>query len=368
MKTMKIIQPFPVSTGKICFMSALADILNYYNYGVRESDLFGLCEGNLFYFGGLKGANEEELVDVNLLRVLKMGGMKYEIMQMVSVLQEVLGLAVEGFEVNSTTDIKELVKSYIDREIPLLALVLRYYLEYSVGYQKDTFSHTVTVHGYDFEQELVYITDTFEATKPVSNYQGALSLANFRKSFDLSQAVFEMVTQERILAIYPTKGCTLETVPVSTLNQTLVHMAENNLAGQKIQGDILTGVSAMAQLIHEFAEWREMYSPELFQKLLQTLHNFITNYGGPYVTLELLAEYVKAIYARTNERIYQEIGDMFLEIRRLWLILGNMCFKASLGKIDGVCERITERLKVLASEEERVYTKIVDQCKGLGMS
>lgn len=363
---MAIIDHFSVSTGKICFMSALADILNYYQYGLHESELFGLCEGNLFYFGGLNGSTEEELAGANLLRVLKMGGTKYEIMQMFNVLQNVLGLAVEGFEVKDNTDVKGLVKSYIDRGIPLLALVLRYYLEYSAGYRQDKFSHTVTVYGYDFDQEQVYVTDTFVATKPVSNYKGPLSMSNFQRAFDLSGAVFEMVTKERLLAIYPVKICTFDSIPLSILNQSLVHMADNNLRGPMMKGGIYTGMQALRKFMVEFGEWQENYLPETFRRLLKTLHNMITNYGGPYVTCELLAEYLQTIYNRENHLIYREMAEKFLEISRLWLIVGNMCFKASLGRMDDVCGRIMERLAILIVEQEALYMRIVDRRKGLG--
>jgi hypothetical protein len=349
-------------------MSALTDILNFYKYGLRESDLFGLCEGNLFYFGGLKGKSQEELLNVNLLRELNMGGMKYDIMQMVGVLQNVLGLSVEGYKVDEMAQLKELVKSHVDKGIPLLALVLRYYLEYSVGYLEDNFSHTVTVYGYDLEEEKVYVTDTFVATKPVSNYKGPLSMDNFLKSFDLQNAVFEMMTKERILAIHPISKKSFETIPMSVLNQSLVNMAVNNLEEKKLTGDIYTGTQALGRFINEFGQWNELYSADFFRRLLQTLHNIITNYGGPHVTCELLAEYIQAIFKRENRLIYREIAEELLELSRLWLIIGNMCFKASLGRVDDVCGRITERLNLLLDKEEALYTKIVDRRNGLGVS
>ncbi|HEX2925130.1 MAG TPA: BtrH N-terminal domain-containing protein [Ruminiclostridium sp.] len=364
---MTVIDSFPVGTGKICLMSALTDILNFYKYGLRESDLFGLCEGNLFYFGGLKGKSQEELENVNLLRELNMGGMKYDIMQMVGVLQNVLGLSVEGYRVDGMAELKELVKSHVNGGIPLLALVLRYYLEYSVGYMEDNFSHTVTVYGYDMEQEKVYVTDTFVATKPVSNYKGPLSMENFLKAFNLEKAVFEMVTNERLLAIHPKCQKSFESVPVSLLNRSLVNTALNNLEQKRLTGDIYTGTQALKRFIKEFVQWNEAYSPEFFRRLLQTLHSMITNYGGPYVTCELLAEYIQAIYVRENRNIYREMAEELLELSRLWLIVGNMCFKASLGKAEDVCGRITERLKILLDKEEALYTRIVEGQNRLGV-
>lgn len=363
---MKIIEDFPVTTGKICLISALADILNFYGYGIRESELFGLCEGNLFYFGGLKGRKQEELENAYLLRELNMGGMKYEIMQMVSVLQNTLGLEVEGFELDNIADVKELVKHYIDRGIPILALVLRYYLEYSVGYMQDNFSHTVTVYGYDLEKENVYITDTFVATKPPSNYKGQLSISNFVQAFDLDKAVFEMITKERLLAIHPIKKCTFKTIPIEVLNGSLVNMATNNLQSKELQNGIFTGIQGLRKLIDELGEWQKCYSSDFFQRLLQTVHNIITNYGGPCVTSELISEYINALYSRKNISIYRELSEEFKELHRLWLIIGNMCFKASLGSLDGVCNRILERLEALLAKEEALYMKIVDRQNGLG--
>lgn len=365
---MRIIKNFPVTTGKICFMSALTDILNFYKYDLSESDLFGLCEGKLLYFGGLKGRSQEELKNKNLLRELNMGGIKFEIMQMVNVLQNVLGLSVESYETLVESELKKIIKENIDRGIPLLALVLRYYLEYGMDYNRDKFSHTVTVYGYDFEQEQLHVTDTFVNTKPISNYKGTLAFSNFIKALDLSPAVFKMVAKERILAIKPEKKQAFQTIPIHTLNMSLVNMAKNNLEGKVIQEGIATGIYALDKFINEFGEWRKQYSMEFFQIILQALHSVITNYGGPYVTNELLSDYLKGIYLRNNRTIYRDMAEQSLELRRLWLVAGNMCFMASMGKTDGdICERLLQRFKTIYEKEESFYTGILEKQSGMGL-
>lgn len=357
---MYYIKDFQVNTGKICLISALTDILNYYQYDLEEGDLFGLCEGQLFYFGGLNERKEEELTDINLLRELKMGGMKYEIMQMFKVLQNVLNLKIQGYELQDKATLQPIIESYIDRNIPLIAFTLRYYLEYCENYyQKDKFSHTIAVYGYDFEQDQIYVTDTFVATKPVSNYKGVLSLNNFISALDLSEAVFEMANKECLVAIYPKDKNIPTEIPFNILNKSLVNIAKNNLSGNIIQGKIFTGINGMKKFNEEFKTWKGQYSVNLLKQLLKTVHNLITNYGGPYVTSGLLAEYVEKIYCVSQDAFYLELKDKFLDIQRRWLIIANMCFKTSLGNINDAYERISNYMEQLIDKQESIYLQIL---------
>lgn len=353
----KEISDFPVSTGKICFMSALVDILRYYHVDVNEGDLFGLCEGNLFYYGGIEHLSVEELNYANLIREFSMGGMKYDVMQMLDVLKETIGLNVDAF--TESDNIRSIIKEHISKDIPILSLVLRYYLEYGPGYKVDNFSHTITVYGIDEEKDNLYVTDTFVATKPISNYKGTLLMEHFLQSLDLSKAVFEMATPNRLFAIYPNNPVTFSSIPLETLNRSLINMAKKNLDGKMIDQHIYTGINALNKFSDDFEKWLDMYEDSLLTKILEAIHLLITNYGGPYVTCGLLGEYLNRIFLRENNIIYKNLADELVQLQRLWLICANMCYRASMNIKKDYIRKIIDKLHNIILQQKTLYEHIV---------
>ncbi len=361
---MKYIKDFKVSTGKICLISAITDILNYYEYNLKEEDLFGLCEGQLFYFGGLDEKSEDELKDVHLLRELKMGGMKYDIMKMFELIQNILNVEIVGYEYQNSNHLQSIIKEYVDKNIPLIAFASRYYLEYFDNCSKDKFSHTIAVYGYDFEKDQVYVTDTYVATKPVSTYKGPLSLNNFIKALDLSEVVFEMPTKKSLIAVYPKDKNIMTDLPFQIRINSLVNIAKNNLSGSVIQHKIYTGIDGMRKFVQEFKTWKHQYSVNLLKQLLKTVHNLITNYGGPYVTNGLLAGFIEELYNVNRQPFYLELQGRFINIQKQWLIIANLCFKASLGDIFDSYDRISNYIERLIDEQELLYFKLLALDKG----
>ncbi|MBS5934196.1 MAG: BtrH N-terminal domain-containing protein [Clostridiales bacterium] len=353
----KIISDFPVGIGKICFMSALVDILHYYDVDLNEGDLFGLCEGNLFYYGGIEHLSTAEINHTNLIREFRMGGMKYDVMQILDVLKKSIGLNIDAFR--ESDNINNIINEYISKDIPILSLVLRYYLEYCPGYKVDNFSHTITIYGIDDDNDRLYVTDTYLATKPISNYKGKMLMDNFIKSLNLSNAVFNMTTPYRLFAIYPNSRVTFKSIPIKTLNRSLINMANKNLDDNIIDGNIYTGIKALNKFSVDFEKWLEIYEDSILKTILEAVHLLITNYGGPYVTCGLLGEYLNRIFLREDTIVYRNLADEFIELQRLWLIIGNMCYRSSMDIKKDYIIKIIDKINNLILKQKRLYESIV---------
>lgn len=326
---MKIIENFPVNTGTICLMSQLNDILSYHGYHLNESCLLGLCEGYQFYYGGL---NDRHNKDTRAL--LKLGGMKFDIPQMIHRLKECLGIAVIEYVPEEDTHTREFIRTYVGMEKPLLAFVMANELEYSASYKKDAHSHAIGIYGYDFEKDLIWVTDTYVNTKPVSSYRGELTFSHLTRGFDLSEALFEMQSRERMYALYPVCQQDFHIIPLEELNGTLIRAASDNLNGISYKGGIVGGIESMLLLEQDYETWHRDFDSNTQVYLMKALHNQITNFGGPAVTNKMMADYVKYIYDREKKPMYLSFQQQFYRLYCLWQIAGNLCYKNALKGTD----------------------------------
>lgn len=353
---MKRIENFPVNKGKICLMSQISDILSFYGYHLNESCLLGLCEGYQFYYGGLSDRPNQR----DLRNLIKLGGMKYDIPMMLYRLKESLGLAVDGYIPEVKLDAEHFIRSYVDQNIPVLAFVMAYELAYSVSYRKDSLSHAIGIYGYDFDRGLVWVTDTYVNTKPVSSYQGELGVSHLVKGFDLSGALFDMQSEERMYALYPKHPRDFLQIPTEDLNQTLVKAAGDNLSGMQYRGGILGGIEAIASLERDYSMWGRSFDPDTLMNLMKALHNQITNFGGPAVTSRMMAEYLEAIYGREKKMAYRNFSRQFYQLYCLWQMVGNLCYKNAL-KGDYADSHVTGRLGEIRELSKQLYHGILQE-------
>ena len=357
---MKEIDNYQVNQGEICLMSSIRDILGYYNCPLTESSLLGMCEGKLFYYGGLN-VSKEELKNTQAIKILKMGGMKYDINQVLEILTKNFAITVKSYEQMSSHEMREMIKKYINQGKPLMALVLGYYLEYSPSYHKEKLSHSINIIGYDFEKDILKVTDSYVNTVPVSKYCGTLSWENFYKSLDLSEAMFEMQTRDRIFIVSLDSAQSLENVPKQVFKNTLIQMADNNLRTDSYLGEnIYCGIEGMKHLFNDFSYWDKEMSDIEMKQIMQCLHNLITNFGGPKTINMLMAEYVHSIFMITKEEFYQQLEEQFIALEKKWSIFANVCYKfVILNKYD--VNNLQEKLLNIIECEQRLYLDIKEK-------
>lgn len=356
MEDMKIIEDFPVSIGKICLISQISDILCFYGVHLNESCLLGLCEGYQFYYGGIFDKPDQR----DVRNLIKLGGMKYDIPMMLCRLKGSLGLAVEGYIHKEERDAEYFIRSYVDKNIPVLAFVMADELTYSMSYRKDSLSHAIGIYGYDFDSGRVWVTDTYVNTKPVSSYKGELGFSHVLRGFDLSRAMFEMQSEERMYAIYPKHPVEFQQIPIEDLNQTLVKAAKDNLCGVQYREGILGGIEAVKLLESDYGTWGESFTSDILMNLMKALHNQITNFGGPAVTSRMMSEYLETIYEREKKITYRNFSRQFYRLYCLWLLVGNLCYKNALKGIYSD-SHIAERLSEIREVSEQLYYDILQE-------
>lgn len=353
------IEDYSVSIGKICLISAIKNILNYYGNNLTESELFCLCEGHLFYFGGLNNYSEIKLERKNLLRELKMGSMKYDFEEILLTLKRVLNINVESHPFTDSKNVKQLIEYYIQKNIPVLSLVLRKYLSYTPQHLADYISHVITVVGYDWKREIVEIADNYIPTIPISRYIGPLDLKDYFLALDLEKSVFEVKSTSRLIAIIPAEHFKYQ-IDIEHKKDSLIRIAKRNMEGGVVEKDIETGIGGIRKLRDEISIWNQIYSKEMRKKIYITLHNLITNYAGPVISFEFLEKNCLDIFKRTCEIRYLHSSSLASDIKKKWMIVGNLCAKAAYLQSDkSLYNNIIFRIDEIAKVEETFYQQIM---------
>ncbi|MCP4154846.1 MAG: BtrH N-terminal domain-containing protein [bacterium] len=360
-----ITENFPLSTGKICLMSCLRDILNYFGFGVDESMVFAFTEANMFHFKPIPEENFNRPEPVDFIKHLKLGGMKYNIPEMLAALCKKTGLEMESITGTDDKENKIFIKKYLDNKSPLLGLVNRFYMTYNPKKYRDRVSHAVNVYGYDFTNDAVYVSDTYIPTIPVSGYQGILPLQDFLNSLKFRKNIFNMEIREKLVAFNPGLAPQLERIAVPTCKEAMYNIAGSYFAGKRLDKDLLTGKDALKEFIREYRFWADSLSLESINQLFKLIHSRLTNYGGPYLTNLLLADFAALLNSREPNEFHRYMTESYTQLARHWTIIANLFLKATMGKLESVKANIPQHLERLAIQEEELYSSHAGHSKNV---
>jgi len=347
-----------VSTGKICIMSCITDMLNYCNLKVDESTIFTFAEAQLFYY---KPVTIEELEtckgDLPLFSI-KMGGMKYDIAEMIGSISNSFGLKTEFQAGYDKYDIKQFITKHIDNEQPIIALLSRKHLDYMNAELRDDISHSINITGYDWTKNKIYIGDTYIPTIPIKNYIGSLDFESYYKSLIASKDIFNKQLSFRNIAIDGKGGTSFEDLTFEQKVNPLAKIADCFFHGEELEDGNLVGQKAYHEFLTSVEQWMAKEQSPVILKLFRIIHHRLTNFGGLTITYSLLAEYIGKLFQYTKDTEYQELQNLFLTLIKKWSVIANMFCKASLGRYEDVRKSITSKIEEAIILEEKVYRMI----------
>lgn len=353
------LEKFEVSIGNICVMSCISDILNYYNLSLSESDVFSFTEAQLFYY---KPISVEELEsfhgEVPLLSVT-MGGMKYDIKDMLSCIENTFQIKTEFQYGYDKEEIKDFIVDNIDNRIPVMSLLSRYHLDYIDDKIRDNITHSINITGYDWKKNILYIGDTYLPTIPVKNYIGAVSFESYYNSLIMSKDIFNKQFLYRNIAIDGKNAVNFENLTWKQKIKPLKSIAEHYYKSEQLEGGVLTGQKAYEAFFCSVEEWMQSDSKE---ELFRIVHHRLTNYGGLVLTYSLLLDYVRRLSnGRMNERM-KDIQNQFLMLIKEWKIIANMFLKVSVASYEDIKKnmlgRIANKIAKTLVEEEKLYAML----------
>lgn len=355
------LRDFPVSTGRICLMSCISDIFNFYRLSVNESVVFTVSEASLFYYRHYDIHHEFAKNEPVKLFSLKMGGMRYDIPLMIDNILDYFDMDISKQSGYEMVEVKEFIKKHIDLKLPVLSLLSRRHLEYMDKSFRDNITHSTNLTGYDWDNNVLYVNDTFIPTVPVKYYCGYLSFDNYYDSLTCSKDIFNKDFTFRNLVFVPQNSRPFTDYPITYKLEPLKRVANNFLSAESLDKDIKTGLKAYNEFLEDYKSWmKESATPEMLN-LMKIIHHRLTNFGGPMITNQLLAEYIECLINTDNNLKYQLLKNKFIDLSKKWFIIANIFCKASLGKMEEVKLNLYNRLVDIVSEEESIYTEIMQQ-------
>ncbi len=229
----KIIKGWKHIPGLHCGSVALRDVSSYFGFEFSEDMCFGLGSGLGFYYIVDKGMSPTHAIHV------RGPGMEQKFFKR-------FGMDVKGWKQEEDPQkAQELLKYYIDRDIPVLIQTDIYYLDY---YNSSTHfpGHIVVVWGYDDETQRFYVSDTgFEGLRVVSYESMQKARSSTARPYPLRYNWFEVDLRGREIDLEKAS------------KEAIIENAMLMLKGVETNRG-LSGVSQIKSWAEDFKNWYEV--------------------------------------------------------------------------------------------------------------
>lgn len=347
------ISQFKTNRSRICMMGCIVDILNYYGFSVDESIIFVLSSGNYFYYKSsvLLNGSENKTESPHVI----MSSMQYDLPKIFSNISKVLNLETEISCSVKGDEIKDFIRNNIDKKHPVISILSKEYLCYMEKRNRDKVPHVANIIGYDFVKNNIYISDTYIPSIPVKIYSGLLSWDNYQKALLSSKDMFNKDFTYRSIVYLPSETNSFVKLSLQNKIKPLKEMAFNYFQEKYVDEDIMCGQFALEHFINDIEGWLSMDKTQSVLNIFRTLSIHINNYGGQFITNQLMAEYMGYLYNTYQIKKYQKLKNKFDNLSNEWFVVANLLLKASFGKIDDVKKGICDRLKIIYEAENNIY-------------
>ena len=351
---MERLRNYHTSASKICLMGCITDVLNYYGFALCEGALFVHAEGSMPYY---KPFSIDEYIENSHTAVPPFpifGGMRYDIPFMLDRLQDNLNLKINRFSVQAEQEARDIVTAHISQGMPVLSLLSRKFLPYMhKGFQDDV-THCINVIGCD--TKALFVSDTYIPTNPVTIYEGTLSVSDFIKSVNASIDIFYAKFPFNCITISQEDPQAFQRKSLTEKLEPFRNLQSQHFASSVNRDGYYVGLRAYEKLLEDMDTWFAYCRYPIFTGLMAMLHAKITNFGGPVITNSLLSDYFCFLSSAGNMQILNSLGDMFLNLGKKWLTVGNLCGKASVVFHNNSGRGIKQKLSEVIALEREIYT------------
>lgn len=352
---MNCITQFKTNKSRICMMGCIVDILNYYGFYIDESIIFALSSGNYFCYKNFGVSNK-----ITGTSQIILSSMQYDLPKIFSNISKVLRLETE---INCSVidcEIQEFIKDNIDKKQPVISIVSREHLDYMEKRSRDKVPHVINITGYNFLENKITVSDTYIPSVPVTTYSGSLSWDNFKKALLSPKDMFNKNFAFRSIVYVRPKSNLFAELSLQKKLQPLREMAMNYYQIKYLEKDIMYGQFALQHFINDLVGWLSMDKTPSLLNIFRTLSIHISNFGGQFITNQLMAGFMDYLLYTYQTATYQKLKDGFEILSNEWFVVANLLLKASFGKIEDVKKSIHDRLKVIYELENTVYQSLLD--------
>lgn len=352
---MKLISEYKTNRSRICMMGCIADVFSYYGFAIDESIIFALSGGICFYY---KNFNNSEKKSESTQII--MSSMEYDIVKIFDSISKTLNLQTEMCCSVTDDEIKEFIDFNIEKKQPIISILSRKPLEYMEKISRDNAPHVANIIGCEFPENNIYISDTYVPPVPITTYSGLLSWDNYYEALLSAKDMFDKEYAFKCIVYLPLKINPLETLSLQNKIKLLNEMAKEYYQTQYIYEDFMYGQFALKHFIDDVKNWFSMEKTPSLLNIFRSISIQISNYGGQYITNQLMAEYMEYLFKTYENTIYQRMKDEFSSLSKKWFIISNLLMKASFGKMDDVRDNISDRLKDIFELEDNIFQALLE--------
>jgi hypothetical protein len=336
-------------------MGCMADVFSYYGFVVDESIIFSLSSGIYFYYKNFNNSkNKSESTQII------MSSMQYDIVKIFDNISKTLNLQATICCSIKGAEIKEFIDYNIGKNQPIISILSRKPLEYMEKRSRDNAPHVANIIGCDFPENNIYISDTYVPSVPITTYSGLLSWDNYNEALLSVKDMFDKEYTFKSIVYLPLKINPLDVLSLKNKIKPLNEMAKEYYQTKYIYEDFMYGRFALKHFIDDVENWLSMEITPALLNIFRSMSVQISNYGGQYITNQLMAEYMGYLFKTYGNTIYQRLKDEFSSLSKKWFIISNLLMKASFGKMDDVRDNICNRLKDIFELEDIIFQALLE--------
>ena len=164
----------------------------------------------------------------------------------------------------------------------------------------------------------------------------------------------------KCIAYLPLQNDPLDTLSQQNKINPLKRIAEEYYDTQYIYGDFMYGQFALKHFIDDVKQWLSMDKTPILLNTFRSASVQVSNYGGQYITNQLMAEYMGYLFEAYGNSMYQSLKNDFDNLSKKWFIISNLLMKASFGKLDDVRDNICNRLKYIFELEDKIFQTLLE--------
>ena len=351
---MKLISEYKTNRSRICMMGCIADVFNNYGFHIEESTIFALSSGIRFYYKNFNDS-ENQLETKQII----MSSIEYDIVKIFNNISKVLKLQNEICCSIKEDEIKEFIDLNVEKKRPVISILSKKTLEYMKKRSRDDAPHVANIIGCDFPENNIYIADTYVPSVPITTYSGLLSWDNYHEALLSAKDMFDKEYAFKCITYLPLQDNPLDTLSQQDKINLLKRTAEEYYDTQYIYGDFMYGQFALKHFIDDVKKWLSMDKTPILLNKFRSVSVQVSNYGGQYITNQLMAEYMGYLFETYGNSMYQSLRNDFGNLSKKWFIISNLLMKASFGKSDEVKENICNRLKYVFGLEDKIFQTLL---------
>ncbi|MCG8540078.1 MAG: BtrH N-terminal domain-containing protein [Clostridia bacterium] len=346
-----IIQRIDMIEGKICILSCMRTILNYWRISIPEELLLGLGAGLQFRFAQAK--EDINAVDVNCLDII------LDKKHLFNFCSSYLGINIYENTYLSKSKITDSIKNELSSNRPVLLVVNSNYLNYWPDTIKMSIGHFIICYGWNEDEGYAMVMDTAIPSPSNPNFKGKISLDSLEKALDCSDLF--LGKGYTMWSFIPTNKPTvaLNSLITQGLNYSYESMTYKNthsLDWNNLKINYNCGLDGIQELHDFLCSISDSGLTEDNIAILGELFSLLSSYGGPYPSRLLYSLFLD--WATKEVCLPSSLSKKYDDIANQWKILSNLLLSVAQSKNISRLIRAIERLKNIYELEKSALTTL----------